>query len=456
MADPIGLLVVHGIGSQRRGRSLEGLLVGLGRAYGDALTVTRPTDDQARIEGIGPAPVHAVEVWWADLLDGEAVRGTFNFDRVWEVVWFPRLNRRAGTLPPEVCPSGRVARWTVILAPLSALLYATYIGTRVLAAPFRSPDAPPEMAPSVAPTRFDDLMDRVAADVFNYANGLRGAFPEGDEHAALAARVRQIRVRFEEAAATAVSAGCREIQVVAHSLGTVIAFTSMNAAPGGAPAGDPPARISRLYTIGSPLEKFRFFWTRLLEGSEGGPAIAADGGAIAAAGDPPMRWDNFSSRLDLVSGRLQAFPGWPEAENHAVPGLGGLMSSHTAYNGNAAFLETLGEGLGGPPPPARPSRAQRVRRAVWAALQNLALPLGLLVLAALGLALMLTIGWGIGWVLGRPLAWLGFDEAARWVANGVALFVVATVAVQAYAGALRARVVHARFWAGAAPGSVSR
>ena len=296
MADPIGLLVVHGIGSQRRGRSLEGLLVGLGRAYGDALTVTRPTDDQARIEGIGPAPVHAVEVWWADLLDGEAVRGTFNFDRVWEVVWFPRLNRRAGALPPEVCPSGRVARWTVILAPLSALLYATYIGTRVLAAPFRSPDAPPEMAPSVAPTRFDDLMDRVAADVFNYANGLRGAFPDGDEHAALAARVPEIRVRFESAAATAVSAGCREIQVVAHSLGTVIAFTSMNAAPGGAPAGDPPARISRLYTIGSPLEKFRFFWTRLLDGSEGGPAIAADGRAIAAAGDPPMRWDNFSSR----------------------------------------------------------------------------------------------------------------------------------------------------------------
>ena len=236
MADPIGLLVVHGIGSQRRGRSLEGLLVGLGRAYGDALTVTRPTDDQARIEGIGPAPVHAVEVWWADLLDGEAVRGTFNFDRVWEVVWFPRLNRRAGALPPEVCPSGRVARWTAILAPLSALLYATYIGTRVLAAPFRSPDAPPKMAPSVAPTRFDDLMDRVAADVFNYANGLRGAFPDGDEHAALAARVPEIRVRFESAAATAVSAGCREIQVVAHSLATVIAFTSMNAAPGGAPA----------------------------------------------------------------------------------------------------------------------------------------------------------------------------------------------------------------------------
>ena len=203
-------------------------------------------------------------------------------------------------------PARPVARWTAILGPLSALL-------------------------------------------FNYADGLREAFPDGDRHAELVARVREIRVRFERAAAATVAAGCREIQVVAHSLGTVI---------------------------------------------------------------------------------------------------GGLMSSHTAYNGNAAFLGTLAEGLGGPPP-ARPSRAQRVRRAVWAALQNLALPLGLLVLAALGLALMLTIGSGVGWILGRPLEWLGFDQAARWVANGFALFVAASVVIQAHAGALRARDLHDRFWSGA-------
>ncbi|HTI33260.1 MAG TPA: hypothetical protein VL422_06240, partial [Miltoncostaea sp.] len=424
-------------------------------AYGDALTVTPLAEGRARLEGIGPAPVHAVEVHWADLLDGEAVRGTFDYDRIWEVVWFPRLNQRCGILPPEVCPPARVTRWTVVLAPLTALLYATYTGTRMLASPFIAADAPPDLPPSRKPSRFDDLMDRVTADVFNYADGLRGAYPDGDRHAALAARVREIRVRFEHAAEAAVEAGCREIQVVAHSLGTVVAFTSMNTAPGTSPAGDPPALITRLYTIGSPLEKFRFFWTPLLAGSEGGPVISSAGRAVAASGDPPMRWDNFSSRLDLVSGRLHAFPGWPEAENHAVPGLGGLMNSHTAYNGNAAFLATLGEGLGGPPPPDRPSRARRVRRAVWAAVQNLALPLGLLVLAAIGLGLMLAIGWGVGWVLGRPLDWLGFDTAARWVANGFALFVVATVAVQAYSGALRAREIHARFWADAPPGTVS-
>ena len=106
MADPIGLLVVHGIGSQQRGRSLAGLLVGLRLAYGEAITVTQVAEDQARVEGIGAAPVHAVEVWWADLLEGEAVQGSFDFDRVYEVVWFPGLNRRSGYLPPEVCPRG--------------------------------------------------------------------------------------------------------------------------------------------------------------------------------------------------------------------------------------------------------------------------------------------------------------------------------------------------------------
>jgi hypothetical protein len=169
-----------------------------------------------------------------------------------------------------------------------------------------------------------------------------------------------------------------------------------------------------------------------------------------------MRWDNFSSRLDLVSGRLRAFPGWPAPANHTVPGLGGLMSSHTAYNGNAAFLGTLGQGLGGPPPQIRQSRGERIRRGARAMLQNLAMPLAVLVLAAFGLALMVAIGWCVGWVIGRPLDWLGWDDAARWVANGFAVFMVASLAIQVLAGRIRARELHARFWEGAPPNAVSR
>ena len=89
-------------------------------------------------------------------------------------------------------------------------------------------------------------------------------------------------------------------------------------------------------------------------------------------------------------------------------------------------------------------------------LQNLAMPLAVLVLAALGLALMVALGWLVGWLIGRPLDWLGWDDAARWVANGFAIFVVASLAIQVLAGRIRARELHARFWADAPPDAVSR
>lgn len=331
-ATPVGLLVVHGIGSQRRGRSLAGVVDGLRSGYGDAMTVIGRDEAHVRIEGLGPRPVEAFEVYWAELLEGDVVRGTFDFDRVLEVVWFPWLNHRGGLLPPEVASRRRVTWWTAILAPLGAVLFATYSGARTLAGFLGSPDdAPPGPRPSLrqiwatrgdhrpaqsSRTRLDALLDRVAADVFTYANGIGQAFPDGtDREGALAARVVQIRGRFEDAAARAVAAGCDEIQVVAHSLGTVVAFTTMCAPGARAGAAPAPARLTHLHTIGSPLEKFRFFWTRLVAGSDEGPVVAV-GGRLLADGAPgpgvePMRWDNFFSRLDLVSAASAPSPAGP-------------------------------------------------------------------------------------------------------------------------------------------------
>jgi hypothetical protein len=97
----------------------------------------------------------------------------------------------------------------------------------------------------------------------------------------------------------------------------VVAFLGM--CPKARPAHSTiaPARLSRFYTIGSSLEKIRFFWTRLVEHSRNGPAIAVVDRLFAVEstpegnGESPMKWENFFSRLDLVSGRLQGFPGWP-------------------------------------------------------------------------------------------------------------------------------------------------
>jgi hypothetical protein len=101
------LLVVHGIGSQERGETLNGLLGGLRLVYGDRLAIQRAAEDHAILDGIG-RPVHVFEVYWADLLRGDVVKKTFDFDRIFEVVWFPLLNYRSGCLSAEICPRRRV------------------------------------------------------------------------------------------------------------------------------------------------------------------------------------------------------------------------------------------------------------------------------------------------------------------------------------------------------------
>ena len=179
-----------------------------------------------------------------------------------------------------------------------------------------------------------------------------GSEDQDERSERLTRNVEAIRGRFLAVAQRAVTAGCREIQVVAHSLGTVIAFHSMTAAdPVADPSGDGAlATLTRFYTIGSPLEKIRFFWSRLIQDSPGGPAIVVAGQRLAAGTDDAMRWDNFFSSLDLVSGRLQEFAGWPPPLNHAARGLGGLITAHVAYNRNPDFLGLLCEGLTGEAP----------------------------------------------------------------------------------------------------------
>ena len=50
-SDPLGLLLVHGIGRQRRGATLTGFLEGMRFAYGDRLHIRRPAEDYAILGG---------------------------------------------------------------------------------------------------------------------------------------------------------------------------------------------------------------------------------------------------------------------------------------------------------------------------------------------------------------------------------------------------------------------
>ncbi len=424
-AGPIGLLVVHGVGKQNRGATMRGVLKGLQHSYGDAIGIDWVENDRhALITGLG-RPVHVIEVYWADLLRGETVEGTFDFARVFEVTWFPSLNARAGLLDPQIVSTGRVRRWTWTLAVLSPVLSCAVYGASLIAMFTALPGrrkragAASEVPADRERTWFDNAMDDIAGDVFNYVDGNQGSFPARTARTErIGENVGEIRGRFDDAHGRAVNAGCSEVQVVAHSLGTVIAFNAISFAA----ATGSETRLTRVYTIGSPLEKFRFFWTPLLNTPADDPHSASmDDHARSAP--PAFAWDNFYSPLDLVSGKLNGFPGWPKPDNHVVPQLGGLASSHVAYDANPAFVSALGRGLGGPSPKIRTSRLKRFRRGVLAVLQNLLLPLGIVLLAAFGLAALLAGGRILGWTMGIPVRSLGHEGVAR----GIELVVVALV-----------------------------
>ena len=72
----IGLLIVHGIGEQRRGQTTDKLLVGLKAAYGDALHVEHDADGYPAVVTANGQSVRLYEVYWADLLKGEVTRRT--------------------------------------------------------------------------------------------------------------------------------------------------------------------------------------------------------------------------------------------------------------------------------------------------------------------------------------------------------------------------------------------
>lgn len=470
---PVGLLLVHGIGQQQPGDTLDGLLGALREAYGQALQVERVDTLHARVHGVG-RPVHLHEVHWADLLHGPDVRGSFDMARVFRAVWMPRLNAGADAWHGHRHAPGpaRVRLWTWLLAPASVVLSASLYGVGFLAAAVQ---ARSRRAPGDTHTRtlVDDLMDEFTADVFNYVDGTAGAFaapsPQTDR---IRQQVRCIGDRLAAAAARARAGGCTELQVLAHSLGSVIAFRELSrGAPGATPGSDPappcaagaavpgaaqavpvptpepaPARLTHFWTIGSPLEKFRFFWPALVPGAPAGPALWMHGHCLARPDTSGLAWHNYSSLVDLVSGQLQPFHGWPAPHNHRPRGLGGLISSHVAYLSHPDFVAELGAQITGTRPVLHVGWARRWRARLRSVAENLALPLLLLASAALGLAVVLSLASGLGWLMGRPLLWLGWPGGARGMQTAWEVLILIGLVAPLAVARREAAALHARYW----------
>ncbi len=474
-SDPVALLVVHGIGSQEAGETIEGLVNGLRKIYGQSMNVDWLNKKHARIGGIG-RPVHLVEVFWADLLKGDIVKGSFNFDRIFEILWFPILNHRSGCLPTEHYSRRHVLGRTVALVTLGPLLNAGLVGARFLMIPIetvaifwkelklplnerraarqlrKSGKNFFQAARAIADERalehylIDDVMDQVVGDVFNFVMGTAKAFEEETEQTRLiTANTAMIQRRFSEAAMEATAQGCGEVQVLSHSLGTLVAYLSMSPRTQQNNGSAKPAKLTKFYTIGSPLEKVRFFWSRLVENDHCGPTIVGNEGVVAVPGDQ-MSWDNFFSESDLVSGRLKSFRGWPTPKNRPVSGLGGLISSHVAYNSNSGFLEILCEELTGQKPDSQAPRLSLWRR-IRASLENLALPLLLLMVSATGLLLFVLMAWFAGWLYSRVFVWVGLHGIALWVGwIGAAVLMFALLVLGVLTGKWAATRQHAKFW----------
>ena len=76
------------------------------------------------------------------------------------------------------------------------------------------------------------------------------------------------------------------------------------------------------------------------------------------------------------------------------------------------------------------------------------LPATFAALAIGGLVIAAGLGWTVGWVVSRPIEWLGLGGWARGVQIYFAasmLFVMTIVAVMVGRG--RAKALHARYWA---------
>ena len=135
-----------------------------------------------------------------------------------------------------------------------------------------------------------------------------------------------------------------------------------------------------LYTIGSPLEKIRFFW----------PGLRLE---TNLAGERPIAWDNFVSYFDPVAGMLRRFNEWGPVNNYRLLG-GGFLSGHVVYERSDVFLGRFTGGLLG--------QAMTPRRTGWDKLKDMGMLLGESLLVPSALFVLLASGTAL-WIMAAAL-----------------------------------------------------
>jgi hypothetical protein len=420
---PIGVLVIHGIGAQQRGETLAKLWTGLRRVI--------PQVPEKPAEGESVTLCHRsvrfYEVYWADLLMGELVSGTFDSDEFSSLAWFPLFNQIYRAYVREPYPLWKVFWFTIVLPPAVVALWVVYSGASLCAQIWRgvrqrsdgSPE-PPEVSGMTfiqrakfyanktnEPTVVDKLLDEYAADVFNYINSAGGNFSSKRE---VPDRLRHVYHhiidRFYDQLCRAQNDGCQSVQIVAHSLGTVVMYHALRglrqeeaARPDIEALSQAMATIEHLYTIGSPLEKIRFFW----------PWLRTEKNFVGAR---TIMWDNFVSYFDPVASILRRYREWGPVDNCRLLG-GGFVTGHIVYERSAVFLGKFTQGLIGQPMILRRTSTQKLKDMAMLLGETLLAPVGLLVLVLSGTAIWIMGAFLLPFLISLPL-WLFVDSETWW------------------------------------------
>ena len=412
----VGLLIVHGIGQQHPGETTKKLLIGLKSAYGGAIELEHDAQGSPAAVTVNGKTVRLYEVYWADIVGGESVRGGFTWDMPSALAWHPMWCRRLGLLrSPEY--SSALVWWRVLtLVPLAPAGYFPYLGARffsqlldgtrrdafekaVRAQKLSLVERSRAYAEFTASrgTRVDEILDSVIADVPNYMQSI----VKGEGCAFDTLR------RFHAQMDRARNDGCDAIHVLAHSLGTVVAFHALTGL--GLAAGQPAPAPLGLFTIGSPLEKIRFFWPWTLRDVQ--PSV-----------HPDFQWVNFHHRADRVSGHLKRFAAFSRLENVRLKGGGGWLRSHVVYERSPEFLIRLTSALFGTPAAPPVSRLDRLkdRALVWA--ENLVGLVAVMLSIAIGVAFVVATIMTFPYLVSLPFRWLGAEVIGLRVQNGLVWF----------------------------------
>lgn len=186
-----------------------------------------------------------------------------------------------------------------------------------------------------------------------------------DRHYQLRDDIRQCAFRVARAiyARQEDGRGYDEVIVVAHSLGSVVAYDVLNRLVLEDNAGGHALGVARrtglFLTFGSPLDKTAFlFGVQGHHTSEAREALAASvQPLITDYAFRPRRWVNIHSPWDVISGPLEFYdlpgPRGPQhVENLRDPDASTLLVAHTEYATGPLLFDTLLAALL-PPAPAR-------------------------------------------------------------------------------------------------------